>query len=177
MLWLGGGTTSGLTPEALPPVTILSTALMAAVCTRTPPTMEEPLRSPMGGCMEYRDLIGIPFRLHGRSPQDGLDCYGLVMEIYRRMGIELQDYDYDDSPRNTGTDLFEEHKTNDFVEVKGKPCEGDVIVLGNGMGTHCGVFVRGGRVLHAKDNVGVVSESMRTLKPFIVGVHRHKCLA
>ena len=127
--------------------------------------------------MEYKDLIGIPFRLHGRSPEDGLDCYGLVMEVYRRMGIDLFDYDYDDSPRNTGADLFEEHKAHEFSEVVGPPQEGDVVVLGNGMGTHCGVFVRGNRVLHARDSVGVVSEAVRSLKPFIVGVHRHKCLA
>lgn len=34
------------------------------------------------------DLIGAPFRLHGRSAQTGLDCVGLVWLALRRAGIE-----------------------------------------------------------------------------------------
>jgi len=126
--------------------------------------------------MEYKDLIGIPFRLHGRSPEDGLDCYGLVMEIYRRMGIELPDYAYEGSPHTTGDDLFGEHQGHVFSETNDDLKEGDVVVMGKGMGTHCGVFVKGNRVLHAKEGMGVISSPWRVLKPFVLGVHRHKCL-
>lgn len=31
-------------------------------------------------------LIGTPFRLHGRDPEYGLDCVGLVAEALRRAG-------------------------------------------------------------------------------------------
>lgn len=33
------------------------------------------------------DLIGTPFRLHGRDPATGLDCVGLVAEAMRRAGF------------------------------------------------------------------------------------------
>ncbi|WP_174522616.1 C40 family peptidase [Novosphingobium lentum] len=32
------------------------------------------------------DLVGVPFRLHGRDPATGLDCVGLVAEAVRRTG-------------------------------------------------------------------------------------------
>ena len=33
-----------------------------------------------------RDLIGCPFRLHGRDPATGLDCVGLVSVVLQRNG-------------------------------------------------------------------------------------------
>lgn len=39
--------------------------------------------------MEYIDLLGAPFVYGGRSVKEGFDCYGLVMELYRRRGIQL----------------------------------------------------------------------------------------
>lgn len=40
-----------------------------------------------------RDLIGTKFKYGGRQPGVALDCYGLLMELYRRnYGIELPDY-------------------------------------------------------------------------------------
>ncbi|WP_066520152.1 NlpC/P60 family protein [Sphingobium cloacae] len=35
---------------------------------------------------EARALIGVPFRLHGRSAEMGLDCVGLAALAYRRAG-------------------------------------------------------------------------------------------
>lgn len=32
------------------------------------------------------ELVGVPFRLHGRDPATGLDCVGLVAEALRRCG-------------------------------------------------------------------------------------------
>lgn len=40
----------------------------------------------------FDDLIGVPFEYGGRDPLRSLDCYGLVMEVYRRRGIELPEY-------------------------------------------------------------------------------------
>lgn len=36
------------------------------------------------------DLIGIPYKLHGRN-KEGYDCYGLAIEILKRMGYTLPD--------------------------------------------------------------------------------------
>ncbi len=42
--------------------------------------------------MEFNDLIGVPFVDGGRSPDTGLDCWGLALEIYRRAGVALPDF-------------------------------------------------------------------------------------
>lgn len=39
--------------------------------------------------IEYADLIGAPFKSHGRDIKTGVDCYGLVQAVFRREGIEL----------------------------------------------------------------------------------------
>jgi cell wall-associated NlpC family hydrolase len=44
---------------------------------------------------DYKDLLGIPFKRHGRD-KNGMDCYGLVMEIQKRRGIALPEFAYGD---------------------------------------------------------------------------------
>lgn len=41
--------------------------------------------------MRYDDLIGIPYKEHGRSKSEGFDCYGLCVEMCRRAGTPLAD--------------------------------------------------------------------------------------
>ena len=40
------------------------------------------------------DLLGKPYRDHGRGP-DAYDCYGLAIEVERRLGKTLRDVAYD----------------------------------------------------------------------------------
>jgi hypothetical protein len=42
----------------------------------------------------YGDLLGCPFRMGGRDPRTGLDCYGLRREIARRLGGETPEFSY-----------------------------------------------------------------------------------
>lgn len=41
--------------------------------------------------LDYADLIGKPFKYGGRGP-DYYDCYGLVKEMFRRLGQNVPDY-------------------------------------------------------------------------------------
>ena len=43
----------------------------------------------------YEDLLGIQYKDHGRSKEEGFDCYGLVIELCRRNGTPLVDVWYD----------------------------------------------------------------------------------
>ena len=43
--------------------------------------------------MDIDDLIGLPYREHGRG-NGGYDCYGIVIEVERRLGHELRDVLY-----------------------------------------------------------------------------------
>ena len=42
---------------------------------------------------DYSDLIGVSFKNHGRDVKTGLDCYGLVMEVFKRNGVILPEFD------------------------------------------------------------------------------------
>lgn len=43
----------------------------------------------------FKDLIGVPFVNGGRDYKTGLDCWGVVLEYYKRIGITLPDYKID----------------------------------------------------------------------------------
>ena len=45
--------------------------------------------------IELNDLIGIPYKDHGRDAS-GYDCYGLAIEVSRRYGYKLNDVIYED---------------------------------------------------------------------------------
>lgn len=41
--------------------------------------------------MDYTDLLGKPFQSGGRGPHS-YDCLGLLIELYKRRGIEIEDF-------------------------------------------------------------------------------------
>ena len=41
--------------------------------------------------IDVADLIGVPFVEFGRDIKNGLDCYGLAIEVERRLGKNLKD--------------------------------------------------------------------------------------
>lgn len=41
--------------------------------------------------MRYDDLLGVPYKKDGREIKTGLDCYGLAIECFRRVGKNLKD--------------------------------------------------------------------------------------
>jgi cell wall-associated NlpC family hydrolase len=44
--------------------------------------------------MNYADLIGIPYKAHGRD-ENGLDCFGLILIISKRLGKPMPDVWYE----------------------------------------------------------------------------------
>lgn len=58
----------------------------------TRPTSSPSVRSREGAELPIgRDLVGAPYKVWGRDPETGIDCLGVVLELYRRLGIELPD--------------------------------------------------------------------------------------
>jgi len=91
--------------------------------------------------VEFEDLIGIRYVKDGRTPEEGMDCLGVVIEVFKRAGLALPD------PRSTGriddfTDIFEEvSEPNNLF---------DIINLRGGL-NHILVVVRPGIVLSSRD--------------------------
>ena len=78
----------------------------------------------------------------------GVDSSGFVMKVFEEFGIEL--------PRTV------EEQTRVGREVKIKDIQpGDIVFYGAGEDsiTHCGIYVKDGRVLHASAQAGMVIDS------------------
>ncbi len=108
---------------------------------------------------KFTDLIGVPFQNHGRDAEHGLDCYGLVKEVYRRYGHDIPEYDadYNDMERIdkliTGNTQGYPWKPLSEPRV---PCL-MAIRLGSpdGVVNHTAVYIGGGRFIHTRSRIGV----------------------
>lgn len=93
------------------------------------------------------DLIGKPFQWGGRGPE-AYDCYGLVLEVYRRKGYKLPDFQSPEDRRRV-LGLVDDAKPS-FIEVSPEP---GAIVLMNlePYGAHVGLLLPYGRLIHASE--------------------------
>jgi cell wall-associated NlpC family hydrolase len=97
------------------------------------------------------DLVGRPFALGGRGP-DAFDCWGLVLELRRRLALpEPPDFAsvYDVQARRV---LFHEERPTGWVRCE--PRHGAVVLAERD--AHAGVFVAG-RIVHASAATGVAA--------------------
>lgn len=124
--------------------------------------------------ISFDDLIGVPFKKGGRTADEGLDCWGLVIEVFRRFGIIVPDYA--DELKN-GTDLLTfATKQREYWETVPRNCEDRPLltVIRNDpkLYNHTGVVVPGNRMLHSIEKAGVVSHNWRKEVPRLGGVYR-----
>lgn len=89
--------------------------------------------------LDLSDLLRVPYIRGGRDPKKGLDCTGLKIEFWKRLGVEISD------PWETGCQVegefrvVESRKFGDSlcVDTKGVGCEDHVaIYLGLGLCIH-----------------------------------------
>ena len=97
-------------------------------------------------------LIGIPFVACGRDLETGIDCLGLVIAFFCRVGIALPD------PLSWDTkEVAESNFSSMFNKVIGEPKDLDVA---RSLDRHLGIVI-GRRILHTAENTGVVSIPIR----------------
>ena len=108
--------------------------------------------------LDINDLLGKPYKAHGRGP-DSFDCYGLVIEVEKRLGHIMPDI----YTRLSNCDKWEEDPHNiDFskemigMEKTDKPSFGDVVVFFDNKGriNHTGVYLKNDDFIHC-NNCGV----------------------
>jgi len=89
-------------------------------------------------------LVGTPYRYGGNTPQGGFDCSGLIGYVYgSRAGMAL--------PRTVAQlSGFGEAVEEDELRT------GDLVVFGGSRPTHAGIYVGGGRFVHAPSTGGTV---------------------
>ena len=97
--------------------------------------------------IELSDLLGKPYVLHGRGP-DGYDCYGLAIEVERRLGKELPDV------------CSQGSVIEGLVKTK-EPKFGDIVMFkSRGRDRHIGVYFEKGDFVHC-DFEGVRVSNLR----------------
>ena len=114
--------------------------------------------------MNVADLVGVPFKVHGRSKEEGFDCYGLVLEVERRAGKNLPDPFYetvDPESNRKVMDLLENGVPAERLDAPERYC---VVKMNSGSRPHCGVYLGEGNVIHATENCGVVVQKLHRLK-------------
>ncbi len=105
------------------------------------------------------DLLGVPFKRGGRGP-DAYDCYGLVMEIYRRRRqIELPDFVTPLSQGRIATVMRENAWRWKAVEPRPEVL---VFFRIDGLASHVGYALENDRFIHVwEQSGGVVIERLR----------------
>lgn len=120
--------------------------------------------------MNYTDLLGVKFKVHGRNKEEGFDCYGLAIEVLRRNGIELKDAFYSDlnSRERTHEEL---HKTNRVTKID-EPKRNCIIEIAvHGEPLHVGVYIGDGLMIHTTSEKNVVIEPVRRYRNRIKGYY------
>lgn len=97
-----------------------------------------------------KDLIGIPWKDNGRA-LDGFDCYGLAIEIEKRLGKNLKDVIYN----NHSEELENINVPTLNVEKTEKIEIGNIISMTIKSELHIGVIISDKEFIHATRNQGV----------------------
>jgi hypothetical protein len=93
--------------------------------------------------VRYDDLLGIPYKPHGRG-EDGLDCFGLILVISRRLGKPIPDvwYEKNDPALMSLAERMGVHKAEG-------PAAGRIIEMDYFRRLHLGYAVDAEKMLHA----------------------------
>lgn len=122
----------------------------------------------------FSDLVGKPFAKMGRGP-DQYDCWGVVIEVARRVGKTVPDYElYACDTYGENNRLYQEH-VGEYVRVY-VPEPGDIVVwkrISDG-GLHFGAMVDGDRFLTTNPHTGVCVNRLSNplVKQLVEGVYR-----
>lgn len=129
--------------------------------------------------IDYLDLLGKPFDYQGRGPEF-YDCYGLLMEMHRRIGNEIPDY-------KSPNDLVEiesiigrekrhwdevwkrEDKAPDLADI---PLHSTLVLKVSGLACHVGFVVSPNKFIHTwEKSGGVLTERVTLWRQKIIGIY------
>jgi cell wall-associated NlpC family hydrolase len=119
-----------------------------------------------------RDLIGVKYKPHGRTIEDGLDCYGVALLVLAREGIYLPDVFYADTDRETNQEvmqILEQGIPHEKLDKPEKNCIIELTVCG--MPSHIGVYLGDGEFIHTT-KYGVVVEPLWRWEKRVKGYYR-----
>lgn len=121
--------------------------------------------------VDVSDLIGMKYKPHGRG-NGGYDCYGLAIEVEKRFGYTLPDFEYEETDGRIEVEAKSllskgnARQINDFIP-------GAIILLQNvqGMKTHIGVYLGDGMFIHSHIKRNVCVDTVKSHRHCISGVY------
>lgn len=127
--------------------------------------------------IDVADLVGIPFVSKGRNPETGLDCWGLVMEVGRRMGKNIPDF-YVDAMDSKQIGAIKSFAEKDWTQID-KPETGVIVGIRldraclPDVTQHFGVCLDRRRFIHTMQDTGVIITDLnhRFFKNIITGFY------
>lgn len=132
--------------------------------------------------ISYIDLIGVPFANKGRDIKTGVDCYGLVMEVYKRFGHAIPEYtaDYDDVEKVndliTGKTAIRSNWEEVDINAMPVPCLLAIrFGVPRGVVNHTGVYIGDGKFIHIRENTGVCVDRINSpaWRSMIMGCYKY----
>lgn len=118
------------------------------------------------------DIVGKPYAEGGRGP-NSYDCWGVVMYIYRKHGLNLYNYpvSFANMDARQMSDYINEKKKY-WVNV-GRPQLLAVVLFNDfkGNAAHVGVCLDNEKFIHAEEGVGVCIDRIEKWKPFVQGYY------
>jgi len=128
--------------------------------------------------VNLRDLIGGRFVNGGRSVSTGMDCWGLVMEVFRRYGMGVPDFTVDAFAfRNINKLAVRSMEATVWEEVRNPQQEDLPLVVLMRMHpefiTHAGVLIDINRIIHTTKGTGVITSRATALKSRIIGYYKY----
>ena len=115
----------------------------------------------------FRDLIGIPFVDGGRDTK-GLDCYGCIIEGFKRYKIKVPDHNMACSavalakynPEEIGKIIWKErHKWQRLQELE-IPCLIAMSLATPGFYNHVALYIGDDKILHTRMGANVCIEKL-----------------
>ena len=110
--------------------------------------------------ININDLIGKPFKVGGRGP-DYYDCWGIVVECYKRLGSIVPDFSMSGpvclSYHKKTSEIIENEIQKDVWEELDKPEEPCVVIFKEHpyFTQHIGMYLGYGKYIHISKNIGV----------------------
>jgi probable lipoprotein NlpC len=106
--------------------------------------------------LNIEKYVGVPYKMNGRSPEEGLDCWGLVKCVYKDLGIWLPSWDARHEPDEDWYKHDPERYYRFLLKI-GKPIDVsqlkpfDIVyftLIGKDVISHTGVMLDNRRFIH-----------------------------
>lgn len=114
-----------------------------------------------------REYIGTPWHHRGRKKGVGVDCVGLLVCVYRELGVEVFDLVEYSLSDHFSLLIKEVLKHGRLVKSEDSPVAGDIVIFrGRDMHNHCGIHTSAGTFIHSYSSPAVMQVMESKYTPY-----------